>query len=216
MVIASCAVMIALYVALPIATVASAANSSADVTFRAVLCFAPRLPTQKSTPPKVKAPGALPECAPSYRLTAKNLDVNVNVGTTKTIRPDPIFRDLPNSAQNQMTSEVILPGIKGAMSDQRYVLGPVQLTSSSIKSAKVEKFSGQWAVSYTLTRSGSVAFASFAKRQFHELIAVVANGEVYSAPIIQPSSATFVSFGGAGLITGNFTKSEARHLAAQM
>jgi preprotein translocase subunit SecD len=48
------------------------------------------------------------------------------------------------------------------------------------------------------------------------LIAIVANREVYSAPIIQPSQASFTSFEGAGMIEGNFTKAQARQLASQM
>jgi preprotein translocase subunit SecD len=143
------------------------------------------------------------------------------VGTSKKIEPDPLYKDTPNtpSSDNQPTSNVLLPGLPGAMgskSIERYVLGPAQMTGSSIQSASVEKLSGQWAVSYQLTPSGGVAWNSFAKRQFHALIAIVANGEVYSAPIIQPDSATFNSFGRSGLITGNFTKTEARYLANLM
>jgi preprotein translocase subunit SecD len=206
-------VLTSLGVALPITT-ASADHSSVGVSFRAVLCFAPRFAPAASPPPTVA--GALPKCAPSYRLTSKNLDVNVNVGTTKTIEPDPIFRNVPNDVHNQNRSEVILPGIKGATETQRYVVGAAQMTRSAIKSATVERLSGQWVVSYTLTRSGSATWNSFAKRQFHELIAIVANREVYSAPIIQPSQASFTSFEGAGMIEGNFTKAQARQLASQM
>lgn len=101
-------------------------------------------------------------------------------------------------------------------SHERYVLGPVQMTSSAIKSAKVEKLSGQWTVTYTLTASGGVIWNAFVRQQFHEFIAIVANGEVYSDPIILPDSPAFVSFQGSGLITGNFTRAEARKLASQI
>jgi preprotein translocase subunit SecD len=111
---------------------------------------------------------------------------------------------------------MILPGIKGASTTKRYVVGPVQMTRSAIKSVRVEKLSGLWMVSYTMTRSGSATWNSFARRQFHELIAVVANGEVYSALIIEPNAASFVTFGGANLIDGNLTKAQARHLASEM
>jgi hypothetical protein len=214
--VASCAILIISSVESSVATVTSATISLHDVTFRAVLCFAPRfsLDTSKGSP--VSQAVALPECAPSFRLSAKNLDVRPSVGTSKTIRPDPIFLHVPNGTKNAMTSDVILPGIKGAMANQRYVLGPAQLSGSAIKTAKVVRNSGQWGVSYTLTASGSETFNSFAKRQFHALIAIVANGEVYSVPIIQPASTSFTSFEGNGLIEGNFTKAEAVQLAAQM
>jgi preprotein translocase subunit SecD len=207
--------LFALSATLPVAAVASAIHSSADVTFRAVLCFAPPFAIDKSPPSSVAISGKLPECAPSYRLTAKNLDVNVSTGTTKTIGPDPIFRDVPNSSSD-LSSNVLLSDIKGPGPNQRYVLGPVELTRASIKSVKVEKESGQWTVSFTMTASGSAKWNTFAERQFHEFIAIVANGEVYAAPIIQPSSATFNSFGGAGSIAGNFTKAQARQLADRM
>ncbi len=90
------------------------------------------------------------------------------------------------------------------------------MTSLAIKSAKVEKLFGQWAVTYTLTASGTVTWNALVKQQFHEFIAVVANDEVYSDPIILPDSPAFVSFGGSGSVTGNFTKAEAQNLASQM
>jgi preprotein translocase subunit SecD len=102
------------------------------------------------------------------------------------------------------------------MAKQRYVLGPPRLTSSAIKTVKVERSSGQWGVSYTLTPVGDETFNSLAMRQFHALIAIVANGKVYSIPIIEPASTSFVSFEGNGLIEGNFTKAEANQLASQM
>lgn len=211
----SCAFFSVLTLALPIAT-ASAAHSPAGVTFRAVLCFAPPFTPDSSPPTTVESTGALPGCAPAYRLTSKNLDVNVNVGTMKTIKPDPIFRGVPSGTHNLVTFETLLPGIKEATTSQRYVVGPIQMTRSAIKSVSVEKLSGQWMVSYTLTRSGSETWRTFTKRQFHELIAVVANGEVYSAPIIEPSQTSYASFDGAGSIEGNFTEAQARELASQM
>lgn len=218
MVLASCAGLVALSLALPIVATAAGTKPADAVSFRAVLCFAPALATTQSSPPSGGRTASIPACAPPYRLTAKNLDVNVNVGTSKTIGPDPIFRHTPNtsSAKVQLTSDVLLPGLSGARgtpSTERYVLGPVQMTSSSIQSANVKKLYGQWAVSYQLTPSGDVVWNSFAKRQFHALIAIVANGVVYSAPLIQPMSTTFTSFGRSGLITGNFTKAEASYLA---
>lgn len=192
---------------------ASASRASHDVTFRAVICFAPRFSPDTSTS---ESAVELPECASPYRLTAKNLDVHPSVGTSKTIGPDPIFRHVPTGTKNKATVDLILSGIKGAMAKQRYVLGPPRLTSSAIKTVKVERSSGQWGVSYTLTPVGDETFNSLAMRQFHALIAIVANGKVYSIPIIEPTSTSFVSFEGNGLIEGNFTKAEANQLASQM
>jgi hypothetical protein len=211
-IIASAAILLALVFDSQGAAMASAAQTHKDVTFRAVLCFAPLFAAAASTTSIVTSA----KCAPKYRLTAKNLDVNASVGTSKTIKPDPVFRDVPDSARTVTSSNGVFPGIAGVESHQRYVLGPVEMTSSGIKSAKVEYLSGQWSVSYTLTPSGGVTWNSFVKRQFHEVIAVVANGQVYSDPIILPDTSTFVSFGDSGLISGNLTKAEARQLASQM
>lgn len=218
MVFASCAGLVVLSLAWPVVAMASSTKSADDVSFRAVLCFAPALTNKQSSPPSGQRTVTIPSCAPAYRLTAKNLDVNVNVGAGKTIGPDPVYRDAPNtsSANDRLDSEVLFPGLPGASdaeSTERYVLGPAQMTSSSIQSARVERLYGQWAVSYQLRTSGGVVWNSFAKRQFHALIAIVANGVVYSAPLIQPNSDTFTSFGRSGTITGNFTKAEAGILA---
>jgi preprotein translocase subunit SecD len=96
---------------------------------------------------------------------------------------------------------------------ERLVLGPAELTSSAIKSATAVKISGEWVVNFRLTSKGSAAWNAFAKRQFHAMIAIVANGEVYTAPLIQPASTRFTSFGGTGEISGRFTKADAVDLA---
>jgi preprotein translocase subunit SecD len=72
---------------------------------------------------------------------------------------------------------------------------------------------GEWVVSFQLTTAGSKTWNAFAKRQFHAMVAIVANGEVYSAPLIQPANSHFSSFGGTGEISGSFTKAEAMDLA---
>lgn len=88
------------------------------------------------------------------------------------------------------------------------------MTSSAIKSAKaVKEALGEWVVNFRLTTAGSKTWDAFAKRQFHAIIAVVANGEVYSAPLIQPTIARFTSFDGSGEISGAFTKTDAVDLA---
>lgn len=200
-------------------TVATSASvkPSSGVTFRAVLCFAPLSPAKGL----FSKSAALPECRSKYRLTAKNLGVDPNGSaagfTMKTVKPDPRFRDFPDSANavNSLASDLLLSGIQGHQTE-RFVLGPARVTSSSIKSAKAVKQNGQWVVTYTLTPAGATAFDALAKSQFHALIAIVANGEVYSAPVMQPSLTHFVTFAGSGEVAGNLTKSQALSLAQQM
>jgi len=204
-------------------TVAASASTkkppapSTGVTFRAVLCFAPLAPAK----PPFSELAALPECKPKYQLTAKNIGVNPDNSasgfTSKNVKPDPRFLNFPDStkAVHQLMSNLLLSGLN-ASAKERYVVGPARLTSSSIKSAKAVKQSGQWVVTYTLTTKGSASFDALAKSQFHAYIAIVANGEVYSAPLMQPTSTHFSTFAGKGEVSGNFTKAQAQALAKQM
>jgi hypothetical protein len=196
---------------------ASTKKPLAGVTFRAVLCFAPLAPTTHL----FSKSAALPECRPKFRLTAKNLGVNPDNSASgfkaNTIEPDLRFRNFPDSssAVHTFTSDLLLSGLNGHR-NERFVLGPARVTSSSIESAKAVKQSGEWVVTYKLTSAGSSAFGALAKSQFHAYIAIVANGEVYSAPLVQPTSSHFISFGSSGEVAGSFTKSQAQALAKQM
>ena len=55
-----------------------------------------------------------------------------------------------------------------------------------------------------------------AQENFHQLLGIELDGEVYSAPIIQPTQSSFTSFDGQGEISGSFTKNEAQQLAVVM
>jgi len=211
--------IVVLVPALPVS--AAATTPTNTVTFRAVLCYAPPLSKKTEFP----LASALPTCTAKFQLTAKNLGVRANNSASgfkeMTVEPDPRFlrfRSTP-SAKILSISNVLLPLINANANakSRRYVLGPAQLTSSAIKSAKAVKLNlGQWVVTYRLTKAGAKSWDAFAKRQFHALIAIVANGEVYSAPVIQPTLSHFASFDGAGEISGAFTKTEAMDLAAAM
>ena len=49
-----------------------------------------------------------------------------------------------------------------------------------------------------------------AEENFHQLLAIELDGEVYSAPIIQPTQSTFSSFDGKGEISGSLTAGRTR------
>jgi preprotein translocase subunit SecD len=55
-----------------------------------------------------------------------------------------------------------------------------------------------------------------AQENFHQLLGIELDGDVYSAPIIQPTQAGFTSFAGRGEISGNLTQSDAQNLAQAM
>jgi preprotein translocase subunit SecD len=75
---------------------------------------------------------------------------------------------------------------------------------------------GQWVVNYTLTKTGSPLWDSVAEKNFHGLLAIELDGVVQSAPLIQPSQASFTSFDGQGEISGAFTEQSAKNLALAM
>ena len=75
---------------------------------------------------------------------------------------------------------------------------------------------GAWVVNYTLTSAGSPLWDKVAQENFHAELAIELDGVVQSAPLIQPSQATFTSFDGQGEISGSFTESSAKNLALAM
>ena len=122
------------------ATTAPGANSSDAVSFRPVLCFAPKLTTKKLPLPMKSQSKALPSCAPSFHLAVKNLDMTQSPNSVagRTIGPDPRFRDIPNAptAKIRLSLDALLPGIQEGGASERYVLGPAQLTKPSINEAR--------------------------------------------------------------------------------
>jgi preprotein translocase subunit SecD len=90
---------------------------------------------------------------------------------------------------------VVLPAEDG--SDARYFLGKSALDASSVRSAKATFASGSgWSVVLRLTPKGAEAFDALSETQFHKQVAVVADGVVSAAPVIQPAQAVFSSFEG--------------------
>ena len=65
-------------------------------------------------------------------------------------------------------------------------------------------------------RTGQPAWDAVAKANFHQLLAIELDGVIQSAPVIQPTQATFTSFAGSGQISGFFTESSAKNLAIAM
>ena len=72
-------------------------------------------------------------------------------------------------------------------------------------------------VDYTLAgAAGSALWDKVAQENFHQFLGIELDGKVYSAPIIQPTPATFSSFGGKGEISGSLTQADAQNLAQAM
>lgn len=76
-------------------------------------------------------------------------------------------------------------------------------------SAQASDFGG-WIIEFEFTADGSTIIGDFTENHLGESLAIVVDGVVITAPIIQSRLDT------AGIITGDFTEQEARNLAAMI
>jgi protein-export membrane protein SecD len=75
--------------------------------------------------------------------------------------------------------------------------------------AEIDQFN-QWRISFTLTSEGSTQFLEYTSSHIGQAMAIVMDGRVLSAPMINGA------ISGRGEITGQFTQEEANLLAIQM
>ncbi len=217
-------------------------GQTAQLYFRPVECTAFPLslaPATKATKTAKAKPAqkaisglaTLPACGATYATNAANLAVTPNSSVqgyaSNNPSPDPTFaayQSTPPNAPNYEHRTVLLPALPAAGSTStagslRYVLGPEQMTGTSIGSAFAQQNqTGQWEVNYSLKGSaGSKLWDTVAQQNFHLLLGIELDGVVQSAPLIQPTQASFTSFGGQGTISGgNMTQSDAQVLAQAM
>ena len=200
-----------------------ASSARGHIYFRPVLCFAPNYNPAQS----VSVTPSQPSCTPKSALTLRNLNVQpetFNAGfTSDFVLPDSALAGVPSTkaSADKPSNTVVLPGVKGAcnvgVATLRCVLGPAEMSSALIKSATVtHSHLGTWIVDYTMSARGAALWDKVAKENFHQELAIELNGVVYSAPLIQPTQATFTSFDGKGEISGSLTKADAIRLANAM
>lgn len=197
--------------------VLAAVGQTAQLLFRPVLCEAPAA-TKKAV---TASSATLPRCGAQYALTESNIGVIPNPSsgnyTSNNVSPDPVFTKYISTspADDAASDRVLLPQVGDPA--VRYVLGPAQLTGTAIaKAFPTLDSQGGWAVSYTLTSSGSRAWDNVARENFHQMVAIELDGVVQSAPLILPASNSFTSFGGQGQISGALTQATAKNLAIAM
>jgi preprotein translocase subunit SecD len=198
-------------------------GNTAQLFFRPALCDAPPLSVKKGVAPTA---GPLPTtCAASSQLTAANLGVRADSAsaagyTANNVPADPQFATYRSTSPftDEKGATVLLPSSPGSQScgGGRCVLGPAQLTGSAVKSASAQLATGQWVVNLNLTGTGGNQWDTFAQQQFHAIIGIDLDGQVISAPITQPTNASFQSFGGSVQISGGFTETSAKLLATEL
>jgi hypothetical protein len=202
----------------PYASASSKSPVASSFSFRQVLCVAPVI-RASSTPQRSNAKL---QCLPAYRITPARLQIhkspNDSAGYFENVAPDPHLQEVPDTpnVSNAAGGDVLLSGVNATTRNLRYVLGLALLTSLSVSSADSVQINDQWLVNYGLTAHGALLWDSIARRNFHDEIAVVANGEVYAVLIIEPSQKSYTAMGGFGEISGGLSQSEATALAGQM
>ena len=197
-----------------------AAVAGSGFSIRPVLCYAP---PYSLAPGQQRSTGPLPTCSPSTQLTASSLQVapdrnDVNGFTMNTSEnADPQFTTYPSTpaSSQRPNQDVLLPGTP-ANGAGRFVLGPTGLTGSAIAHAWATHDNGQWTISLTLTSKGSALWDALARHTFHEITGVVINGQVVSAPIVQPAQSSFTSFNGQLQVSGGFTEHQAKSIASSL
>ena len=188
-------------------------------TLRSVLCGAPSYqPVSNGGAAPVSWP--LPACNSQYETTAGNLAVSAKTAQpTELLPPDLQFGGIPSSPEHDADTpsvSVLLATSGGGEPYPRLVLGPAEVTNSAIATSRAvspPRF-GQWTVDCTLTSQGTPSWNALAEDSFHEYIAVDMDGVVITAPLIEPGNSSFFSFGNQLQLSGNFTGSMARQLAA--
>ncbi len=205
-------------------------GQTARMYFRPVLCWAypQAVPKHSKTGVLPRGVGTVPPCSASSQISTSSLQVTPDSSapsgfTSNNVPPDQQYELTPSTSVEKpgyATSTVLLPGIGGACDNNaqlRCVLGPAQMTGRSIASAQAtQNQTGEWVVDYTLTGTGSALWDTVASNNFHLPLGIELDGDVYSAPFIQPDQATFSSFQGRGEISGSLTQADAQNLAQAM
>jgi preprotein translocase subunit SecD len=117
-------------------------------------------------------------------------------------------------ADDKADATVVLPGRRdGDEPAERYQLGPTELTGNAVSGAKARFENGNWLVDVTFTDDGSGKWDELGQKNFKKQVAIVLDGIVQSAPVIQGDNEAFESFGGRAQISGSFDEGEAKDLA---
>jgi preprotein translocase subunit SecD len=168
-------------------------GQTAELRFRPVLGeLPPESPTTTTTTTSSTAPPA-----PDATTTTTAPPPPDQVSTT------PADQDLPENP-------VVLPLMEDGKVVRRLSLGPAELTGKAVSTARATfaQQGGQWAVDFEMTGEGAEQFDQLAARNLNKQVAIVLDGVVQSAPVIQQAE-----FNGKGQISGDFTEREAKDLA---
>jgi hypothetical protein len=156
-------------------------------------------------------------CGAPYLLTAGALRVDTSTGQPLgNISPDPGLASVPTTSQvqDEASRTVLLPsGSEAGFDSERLVAGPAEVVNANVVSVGTSRQGSQWLLDVSLTLKGSKNYNALAKRQFHAYLAIDIDGTIVSAPLVEPASTSFASFGAKIEIEGGFTMNQAIALA---
>ena len=196
-------------------------GQTAELQFRPVLANVPVTP-QSSTTTTTADPAASTTTTtadPTSSTTTTTIDEGKTVGGL----PLDVCTTGLSSEELNTTGEAILPQCKNGELIASYAVGPMALTGSALDTARAQLNSnnGQWEVAPTF-KSGDegiglfngVAATCYAKGSTCPTgqLAIVLDGRVLSAPVIQQASFQADQI----IISGSFTEREAKDLATAL
>lgn len=195
-------------------------GTTAQLYFRPVYCTIPGY----SPPATAKLSGAKAAAAKAAAAKAAATPVSSKLCTASNASAVPSTTPDKDVASNS----VVLPSspnMGSSVAGERWVLGPANFTGQVVASASagLPQGSSNYAVNVTLTSSGLAKFNKVAavrhafynpsatSQSFQSLEAIELDGVVESAPTIQSAV-----FSGPVQITGQFTATQANHLALEL
>ncbi|HOX01396.1 MAG TPA: hypothetical protein P5555_02700 [Candidatus Paceibacterota bacterium] len=157
----------------------------------------------------------------AFRLGAALVAATVFAGCASTPQPPAVASSgamfqmrLVADAPSSNTTEMAIVHTTGSMTHREIVQveNAVLFDQTALKSAQVQHDpNGQPQIGIQFTESGRKRFAQVTRENIGKRLAIVIDGQVYSAPRIM----TEIS-GGKGLISGSFSQKEAADLAAKI
>lgn len=177
----------------------SVVGQTAELRFRPVL--------QAGIPPEDYEPPTTTTAKPKRGETTTTTDPAAT--TTTTEKPPLIPSTKP---EDDVATETVLLPLKDSKGEvvERFSLGPALLTGEVVRTARAQfgQEQGRWYVQLFLTGKGSPSFDAMAAANKGKQVAIVLDGVVKSAPVIEADS-----FQGKPTISGSFTEGEAKDLA---
>jgi preprotein translocase subunit SecD len=194
------------------------ALAAASLTVRPVECAAPAF-SGTGAAGQTSLPGGATtfKCVAPHLLTARALRVDTSTGQPLgNVSPDPGLASVPTTSQiqDEASRTVLLPtGSEAGFDSERLVAGPAEVVNANVVSVGTSRQGSQWLLDVSLTLKGAKNYNALAKRQFHAYLAIDIDGTIVSAPLVEPVSTSFASFGAKIEIEGGFTMSQAIALA---